>query len=564
MKYNFYKKSKSLASLVIVTMALSFASCNKSIDIFDLDINTDPNSPTKGTAELLLPEAERNLAGFIQGLNNTQMGFLGVLSSSDSYGLAANSFYGSWSNFYTGPGKDLEEVIIASKQKDNKPYLGIAQALKAYSFSTMVDLFGTVPFKEAFLGNAAAININPKFDDGKVIYAECYKLLDSAIFNLTASSPYTVTGDIMYGGNKASWIRFANTVRLRMLMTSRRVNTNASADIQAALKATGGIIESTSQDFTWKYGGQISPDLRHPWFTAAYLANNGFTYVATQYMFDMLLRKDPRLPFYFRRQFDRILDQSNPTDKGATPVQGAYLVLNPDAWAKARAAGVLADTKADSAYFAGFFGRFRGDQSGVPEDVRYRMVAGVYPAAGLYDNRAIAPYVLNTKANSGGAGIFPMITSNMVNFWKAEAELSYNFGDPKATAEKAIRESITNVSSFGVSKDASSIAVKAADVDNYVTAFLTNYDASATNEVKMNKVLYEAYFAGWGNGFEMYNAFRRTGYPSNLAPPLSLNSQFALRLPIPVSEATLNPNAPNPLPIFYSDPVFWDIIKFKF
>jgi hypothetical protein len=192
------------------------------------------------------------------------------------------------------------------------------------------------------------------------------------------------------------------------------------------------------------------------------------------------------------------------------------------------------------------------------------MVAGVYPAAGLYDNRAIAPFVLNTKANSGGAGIFPMITSNMVNFWKAEAELSYNFGDPKATAEKAIRESITNVSSFGVSKDASSIAVKAADVDNYVTAFLTNYDASSTNEVKLNKVLYEAYFAGWGNGFEMYNAFRRTGYPSNLAPPLTLNSQFALRLPIPVSEATLNPNAPKPLPIFYNDPVFWDVLKFKF
>jgi hypothetical protein len=219
MKYNFYKKSKSLASLVIVTMALSFASCNKSIDIFDLNINTDPNSPTKGTAELLLPEAQRNMAGFMEGVNNTQMGFMGVISSSDSYGLGANSFYGSWSNFYTGPGKDLEEVIIASKKLDNKPYLGIAQALKAYSFSTMVDLFGTVPFSEAFLGNAANLNINPKFDDGKAIYAECYKLLDSAIFNLTASSPYTVTGDIMYAGNKASWIRFANTVRLRMLMT---------------------------------------------------------------------------------------------------------------------------------------------------------------------------------------------------------------------------------------------------------------------------------------------------------------------------------------------------------
>jgi hypothetical protein len=564
MKYNFYKKSKSIASLVIITMALSFASCNKSIDIFDLDINTDPNSPTIGSAELLLPEAQRNMAAFMEGLNNTQQGFMGVISSSDSYGLGANSFYGSWSYFYTGPGKDLEEVIIAAKAKDNKPYLGIAQAMKAYSFSTMVDLFGTVPFSEAFLGNAAAININPKFDDGKTIYTECYKLLDSAILNLTAASPYTVTGDIMYGGSKASWIRFANTVRLRMLMTSRKVNTSASSQIQAALKPTGGIIESPSQDFTWKYGGQISPDLRHPWFTAAYLANNNFTYIGVQYMFDMLLRKDPRLPFYFRRQYDKILDQSNPTDRGATPVQGAYLVLNPDAWTKARAAGVLADTKADSAYFAGYFGRFRGDQSGVSEDVRYRMVPGVYPAAGLFDNRANAPYVLNTKSNSGGAGIFPMITSNMVNFWKAEAELAYGFGDPKATAEKAIRESMKTVNDFGVSKDASSIAMKSADIDAYVTNFLTTYDAAATDEVKLNKVLYEAYFAQWGSGFEMYNAFRRTGYPSNLATPITLNSQFALRLPIPVSEGTLNPNAPKPLPIYYNDPVFWDILKFKF
>jgi hypothetical protein len=80
----------------------------------------------------------------------------------------------------------------------------------------------------------------------------------------------------------------------------------------------------------------------------------------------------------------------------------------------------------------------------------------------------------------------------------------------------------------------------------------------------LNKVLYEAYFAGWGNGFEMYNAFRRTGYPSNIPPPITLNSQFALRLPIPVSEATLNPNSPKPLPIFYNDPVFWDVLKFKF
>ena len=564
MKYNIYKKTKWVAALALFASVITISSCSKSTDIFDLDINTDPNNPTVGSVQLLLPEAERNLVGFLEGLNNTQMGAMGVLSSSDSYGYGANSFYGNWSYFYTGPGKDLEEVIVASRAANNLPYLGVAQAMKAYAFSTMVDIFGSVPFSEAFSGNAAKANINPKFDDGKAIYDACYKLLDSAIINLNAASTISITGDIMYGGAKASWIRFANTVRLRMLMASRRVNSSAGTQIQAALNAPGGLISSSSQDFTWKYGGQINPELRHPWFTAAYLANNGFTYIAVQYMFDMLLRKDPRLPFYFRRQYDKILDQSNPTDRGATPVQGAYLVLNPTAWEKGVAAGVLARTKADSAYLTGFFGRLRGDQSGVSEDVRYRMVPGVYPAAGLYDNRAVAPFVLNTKANSGGAGILPLVTSNMVKFWQAEAELAYGFGNPKATAEAAIRESISTVASFGASKDPSSIAPAAADVTNYVNAFLTAYDAAATTESKMNRVLYEAWFAGWGNGFEMYNAFRRTGYPSNIAPPITLYSQFALRFPIPATEAALNPNAPKPLPVYYTDGVFWDVIKFKF
>lgn len=564
MKYNFYKNTKWIAALALIASVITISSCSKSTDIFDLDINVDPNNPTVGSVQLLLPEAERNLVGFMQGLNNTQMGAMGVISSSDSYGYGANGFYGSWSYLYTGPGKDLEEVIVAAKKVNNQPYLGVAQVLKAYAFSTMVDLFGAAPFSEAFAGNAATVNINPKFDDGKSIYEGCYKLIDSAIINLNAPSTISITGDIMYGGSKPAWIRFANTIKLRMLITSRRVNTSASAQIQAALTAPGGLISSTSEDFTWKYGGQINPELRHPWFTASYLANNNFTYIAVQYMFDMLLRKDPRLPFYFRRQYSAILDQNNPTDRGATPVQGAYLVLNPTAWEKGIAAGVLSPKKADSAYLAGYFGRLRGDQSGVPEDVRFRMVAGVYPAAGLYDNRDIAPYVLNTKSNSGGAGIFPLVTSNMVKFWQAEAELAYGFGDPKATAEAAIRESISTVSSFGVSKDPSSIATPAADVTNYVNKFKTSYDASATAESKMNKVLYEAWFAGWGNGFEMYNAFRRTGYPSNIAPPIVLYSQFALRLPIPATEAALNPNAPKPLPIFYTDAIFWDVIKFKF
>jgi hypothetical protein len=117
---------------------------------------------------------------------------------------------------------------------------------------------------------------------------------------------------------------------------------------------------------------------------------------------------------------------------------------------------------------------------------------------------------------------------------------------------------------FGLSKDATAKAPAAADVTAYVNKFLADYDAAPSAEAKINAVLSQAWIAGWGNGFEAYNAMRRTGYPTTLRPPITLNSQFALRWPVPATEATLNKNAPSPLPVYYQEPVFWDVVKFKF
>ncbi|MFM8587087.1 MAG: SusD/RagB family nutrient-binding outer membrane lipoprotein [Bacteroidota bacterium] len=551
---------------VSMAVVFAFASCTKSSNLFDLDINVDPNNPTKGSVKLLLPEAQRGMANWLQGMVNTQMGAVGQISSSDSYGYGANGFYGTWTSFYTGWGKDIDEIIKTSTEVGNKPYLGVAQAMKAYGFVTMVNLFGTCPYTEAFGGNLAEQNINPKFDAGKDIYAACYKLLDDATTNLNAASSIAITPDIFYNGSKANWIRFVNTLRLKMKITDRRVNTNAKADIQAALAATGGLINGTANDFTWKYGSQISPELRHPWYTAGYLAQMDFTYIEVDMMWKMFLKKDPRFPFYYKRQTTYLLNPNNPTDKGATPVQGAYLVYENTAWESGIQAGLLTRGKADSGFLAGFFGRYRGDQSGVPQDQDFRTAPGVYPAAGLYDDRAVTPVLLRSGGgNKGrGDGISPMMTSWMVKFWQAEAELAHGFGDPRATAEAAVREHIKYVSDFGVSKDVNAKAAAAADVNAFVTSFLADYDAAPTAEAKINAVLYQAWIAGWGNGFEAYNAMRRTGYPTGLRPPITLSSQFALRWPIPATEGALNPNAPSPLPIFFTEPVFWDVVKFKF
>ena len=104
-----------------------------------------------------------------------------------------------------------------------------------------------------------------------------------------------------------------------------------------------------------------------------------------------------------------------------------------------------------------------------------------------------------------------------------------------------------------------------AAIDKYVTLFLTRYDAAATNEQKLNVVLKQARYANYGNGMEMYNAFRRTGYPNDLTAPKTRIRQFPLRLPYSADELSLNKNAPKgDAVIFDRDAIFWDVVKFKF
>ncbi|MBK8704039.1 MAG: hypothetical protein IPN33_10740 [Saprospiraceae bacterium] len=124
-----------------------------SCDYFDLDINEDPNNPSQAAPELLLTSAEYSIAANLAGgTNNAQLGFVGIIASFDNFNMSNSSFNGFWNNLYAGPLKDLEGIIEVADvdnngdgKPDNPHYLAIAQTLKAYVASTLVDLFGDIP-----------------------------------------------------------------------------------------------------------------------------------------------------------------------------------------------------------------------------------------------------------------------------------------------------------------------------------------------------------------------------------------------------------------------------------
>lgn len=548
---------------LLAVVVLLTASC----DMTNLDINTNPNSPTAVPPGLLLTNAIRAASNTTNTLSNSGLGFTGVITTNDRFDLNFGSYTNVWTNYYAGSLKDIEEILIATDPaKVNNPvFRGIAQVLKAYYFSVLVDYFGEVPYFEAFKGNDASFVINPKYDEGKVIYDDLFKLLDEASANLQKVSPITVTGDPIYNGNKDAWLRAANSLRLRLLIQTRRVDSGAGTKIAAAINAPGGLITTPAQDLSFQFSRLLNPDNRHPWYQNAYSgATNGFTYIVHQYTLEMLENEDPRVPFYFKRQTRNILDFENSTQRNTAST--GYPPLNP-IWVDRlyTKKGLTFNLATDGRFLAGFSGRERGDPAGVPADTDIRLAPGVYPAGGEFDS---PDNIRITGGNNKGtgAGLFPMITSVNVKFYQIEAMLTAGLaGDPRALFATAIREHIGRVVSFSTPLDATRVvAPTAVAIDNYVNLFLARYDAAPTNEGKLAVVLKQAWFSNWGNGIEIYNAFRRTGYPADLIPPLSRERQFALRVPYSQDDLNLNSNSPKIRPAFDEVSVFWDVLKFKF
>jgi len=90
---------------------------------------------------------------------------------------------------------------------------------------------------------------------------------------------------------------------------------------------------------------------------------------------------------------------------------------------------------------------------------------------------------------------------------------------------------------------------------NYITAVNTKWDA-ATN--KMHVLGNEFWLASWGNGLEAYNAYRRTGGPDHLQPPLQQGAGTWQRsLIYSANYVNLNTNATQKN-VDAVNKVFWD------
>lgn len=520
------KLTKILKSgFVIITLAFVY-SCDSFIDD-----NISPNLTTSNPPQLILPSIEAQL-GFNMGSDLHRYSALWSqqlaaqngrqTENYDKYVLASTELNGVWrTNFYGGVMADIEEILKKPATDVHPHYFGICKVLKAFSYSIMVDFWGDVPFSQAIQGEA---NLQPDVDDDAAIYPQLITLLDAAIVDLKATSGLAAVGtdDYIYGGstNIIRWIRFANTLKLRLYLHMANVPGFDTGVITTFINNTPvtEFMTAVADDFQLRF--ETTAGKQNP--THQFILSRTDDICTSSTIVGLMNGKaDPRRATYFTPfPFSPALYAAPPSGTtGYVGLQNGF------------GAGSVSNAL-----------------SRVHTFVRGAVTTTAIPAG---PNLTVANLAYN------GSATVNMLTYAEYNFIRAELALRY--GAP-GVAQTFFQAGITaSVVDAGLTAGQAATYI-ASDADGDLVTVGT---LSGTTDQQIRKIIEEKYVANFAVAGEPWSDWRRTGYPLLTLLPGTLNPGNSGKVPralfYPQQEADANPKVAAVQRANLSDrKVFWD------
>jgi hypothetical protein len=244
----------------LLVLILFSSGCTKDFQ----EINTNPNSPSIAQAApgMLLTNAIESMTNRVHEIFlGHEMGSCWVqhmakvqYPDEDRYIPRMSVINNTWSSFYASSGYDVQTIYNIGVAKKNDSYKAVALILKSYIVSVLTDEFGDVPYTEAFMGSDATKPIlSPVYDTQESIYAALLANLEEAN-TLLKEDGAAIQGDILYGNDLMLWKKFANSLRLRLLIRqSDRVNPTAAITAIVKDPATFPIFESNDDNAALAY-----------------------------------------------------------------------------------------------------------------------------------------------------------------------------------------------------------------------------------------------------------------------------------------------------------------------
>jgi len=130
--------------------------------------------------------------------------------------------------------KLVDGAIGLADKRGSTTHKGIFKIFRSLLFSFMTDFYGDIYYSEALKGRDGILY--PKYDKQADIYTGILAELDEANTLIKqGTDEVSATYDLMYGGDKTKWQKFANSLKLRLLMRASKKLADAGAQMTAIL-----------------------------------------------------------------------------------------------------------------------------------------------------------------------------------------------------------------------------------------------------------------------------------------------------------------------------------------
>jgi hypothetical protein len=364
----------------------------------------------------------------------------------------------------------------------------LAQIIKVESIHRTTDMYGPLPYTQFGTGT-----LTTAYDAQSTIYYSFFKDLDSAINTLStyvANNPGSLplaNYDLIYGGDYTKWIKFANSLKLRLAMRLAYVDpARAQQYAEAAVNNPYGVFTSNNDDALLQSADGIN--LHNPLQIICF----NFDDIRMGANMESFLKgfKDPRLSFMFNKA---VADNNYHGIRNGITITSKALYTDPFSTLNVASNTPIRWMSAAEMYFLRAEGAVRGWNMG-----------GV--AQSLYETG------IQTSFDQWGAGASTNYIADSLS--KAAA-----YTDP-------------SIASNSISAGLSTITVK--------------WKESDPLETKLERILTQKWIATYPDGQEAWTEFRRMRYPkifpvvvNNSAGLINTTTQIR-RLPFPLSEYQSN------------------------
>lgn len=484
-------KFKNSIKLSLAAALLSLGACTG--DFYEKNTN-----PDEATDEMLGWDDLRTGSAFMQLAQNVIPTF--QIVGGEEYGsanfqviqdLAGNIFAG-----YTGATKssfranNLYDILAAewhnamhddafqramgpwaqldALREESPEAVALADVLKVAVMHRVTDTYGPIAYLS--IGSSG---IQQEYDSQKVIYNRFFEELDAAITLLTdfyeknPSATLLANYDPIYKGNVRAWVKFANTLRLRLAMRVYYADRELSkAQAEAAINNSVGLMTDAS-DIAQFAKPATATQWEYPLYMIQYSFNGGDSRIGATIESYMNGYEDPRREAYFtknsRGEYRGVRNGINITaDYVLSDLLSSVNCTNNDAivWMKPAEAWFLR--------------------------AEYELHFGSKTAAGEYYNKGIEC----SFSTEGVSGVETYMTDNV----KTPADYT----------------------DMVVSSNSASALGK----------ITIAWEDSADDETMLERIITQKYLAIFPDGQEAWSEFRRTGYPKIF--PNVINNQSGL------------------------------------